>query len=419
MKKYLNRLIETTIKCELEALGCVAIEGPKWCGKSTTGERFAKTVVKLQNPITFKQYAAFAATSKENLLSAEKPLMFDEWQKIPDIWDFIRADIDETGLAGQYILTGSAKPLEDQNRHRGTGRISKITMRPMSLWESGDSTGEISLKDLFDGKDNVSGKSKLSLENLTFVTCRGGWPEAVIRPGQALTLTADYYKSLTTEDIKGVDGIRRNPKRAQAVLRAYARNISTYAANTTIQTDVAANDSTLDIKTFASYVSAFEKLYVIENISAWSPKLRSKSIIRSANKRQFVDPSIAAIALGAKPHDFIKDLNTFGFFFESLCDRDLRIYAQCLEGGLYHYNDGDGLEADAVIHLNDGRWGAAEIKVGGNLIDEAAKNLLKLKNKVDLSQVKEPSFLMVLSGVPNAYKRPDGVLVVPIGCLKD
>ena len=417
MKQYLNRLIEAVIKRELEALGCVAIEGPKWCGKSTTGERFAKTVVKLQNPITYRQYATFATTSKENLLRGEKPLMFDEWQKIPDIWDFIRTDIDETGLAGQYILTGSAKPLEDQKRHSGTGRIAKITMRPMSLWESGDSTGEISLKDLFDGKDNVFGKSKLSLDDLTFVVCRGGWPETVTRPNHALTLAADYYKSLTTEDIKEVDEIKRNPNRAQAVLRAYARNISTYATNTTIQSDVAANDSTIDIKTFLSYVLAFEKLYVIENITAWSPKLRSKSIIRTTDKRQFVDPSIAATALGAKPHDFINDLNTFGFFFESLCHRDLRIYAQCLEGELYHYNDGDGLEADAIIHLNDGRWGAVEIKVGGNQIEEAATNLLKLKNKVDLT--KEPSFLMVLTGAPDAYKRPDGVLVVPIGCLKD
>jgi len=419
MKQYLSRLIETAIKRRLEAIGCVAIEGPKWCGKSTTGERFAKTIVKLQNPITFRQYAAFATTSKENLLHGEKPLMFDEWQKIPDIWDFIRTDIDETGLAGQYILTGSAKPLEDQKRHSGAGRIAKITMRPMSLWESGDSTGEISLKSLFDGKDNILGKSKLSLDDLTFVTCRGGWPETVMRPAQMLTLVSDYYKSLTTEDIKDVDGIKRNPRRAQAVLRAYARNISTFAANTTIQGDVAANDSTLDIKTFSSYVSAFEKLYVIENITAWSPKLRSKSIIRTTDKRQFVDPSIAAIALGAKPHDFINDLNTFGFFFESLCDRDLRIYAECLEGELYHYHDGDGLEVDAIIHLNNGSWGAVEIKVGGNQIDEAAKNLLRFKNKMDLSQLKELKFLMVLTGACDAYKRPDGVLVVPIGCLKD
>jgi predicted AAA+ superfamily ATPase len=418
MKQYISRLIETTIKRELDALGCVAIEGPKWCGKSTTGERFAKTVIKLQNPITYRQYTAFATTSKENLLRGNKPLMFDEWQKIPDIWDFIRTDIDETGLAGQYILTGSTKPLKGLERHSGTGRISKITMRPMSLWESGDSTGEVSLNALFNGNDAIFGKSKLSLDDLTFIVCRGGWPETVVKPAQALTLSAAYFKSLTTEDITDADGIKRNPRRAQAILRAYAQQISSFATNTTLQADVTANDSTIDIKTLSSYVCAFEKLFVIENITAWSPKLRSRSVIRTADKRQFVDPSIATIALGARPRDLIDDLHTFGFFFESLCQRDLRIYAQSLDGELYHYHDGDGLEVDAVVHLSNGRWGAIEIKVGGNQIDEAAMNLIRLKNKVAPS-LRAPSFLMVLTGVPDAYKRPDGVLVVPIGCLRN
>ena len=418
MKQYINRLIEATIKRELAALGCVAIEGPKWCGKSTTGERFAKSVVKLSNPITYKQYAAFATTSRENLLRGEKPLMFDEWQKIPDIWDFIRTDIDETGHSGQYILTGSSKPIKNQERHSGTGRITKVIMRPMSLWESGDSTGEVSLKDLFDGKDAVFGRSKLTLDNLAFVVCRGGWPEAVIKPEQALTLTAAYFRSLTSEDINDVDGVKRNTRRTQAILRSYARCISSLTPNTTMQADVAANDSTIDIKTFMSYISALEKLYVIENTTAWSPKLRSKSVIRMAAKRQFVDPSIAAVALGAKPQDLINDLNTFGFFFESLCHRDLRIYIQSLDGELYHYNDSDGLEADAIVHLRDGRWGAIEVKVGGNEIDSAAANLIRLKNKVDAG-LGNPSFLMILTGVPDAYKRADDVLIVPIGCLKD
>jgi len=419
MKRYLNRLIETVITSELSAIGCVAIEGPKWCGKSTTAERFAKTIIKLQDPIVFRQYAGFATTSKEHLLAGEKPLMFDEWQKIPDIWDFVRASIDDTGESGQYILTGSAKPVEDRLRHSGTGRIAKITMRPMSLWESGDSTGEVSLKDLFDGKDAVSGKSKLSLDDLAFVTCRGGWPEAVLKPAQALMLTNSYFKSLVSTDIKDVDGIKRNQHRAKSVLRAYARNISSFATNVTIVDDIAANDSTMDHKSFASYVSAFEKLFVIENVAAWSPELRSKSAIRTAHKRQFVDPSIAAVALGAKPKDLVNDLDTFGLFFESLCDRDLRIYAENLGGELYHYHDSDDLEADAIVHLSDGKWGAIEIKVGGNFIDAAAANLLKLKDKVDATSMSEPSFLMILTGVPTAYKRPDGVLVVPIGCLKN
>ena len=419
MKQYLERLIDNTIALQMEAIGCVAIEGPKWCGKSTTGGRFAKTVIKLQDPIIFKHYAGLAATSREHLLAGDKPLMFDEWQKIPDIWDFIRMDIDEKSGVGQYILTGSAKPLEDKARHTGTGRIAKVTMRPMSLWESKDSTGEVSLKDVFDGKDKIFGKAKLTLDDLAFVTCRGGWPESVMRPAQALMLAENYFKSLTTEDIVNVDGVRRNPRRAQAVLRAYARNISTYVTNSTLLADIAANDGTIDKTTLSSYLSAFTKLFVIEDITAWTPALRSKSIIRSAEKRQFVDPSIAALALDAKPNDLVADLNTFGFLFESLCERDLKIYAQSINGEVYHYRDGDGLEADAIIHLANGKWGAVEIKLGGNLIDEAAANLLKLKKKINTDKMSEPSFLMVLTGAPGAYKRPDGVLVVPIGCLKD
>jgi predicted AAA+ superfamily ATPase len=418
MKQYQERLIEKTIQRQMEAIGAIVLEGPKWCGKSTTAARFAKTVVKLQNPITYKQYQSFATTSIENLLNGEKPLMFDEWQKIPEIWDFIRFDIDENGGTGQYILTSSAKPVEDGYRHTGTGRITKITMRPMSLWESKDSTGEVSLKDVFDGKHDIFGKSKLSLDDIAFVTCRGGWPESVVKQNQALTLATDYFKALTTEDINSLDGVKRNPRRAVAVLRSYARNISTFATNATLLADIFVNDTTMDAKTLASYISAFTKLFVIEDVLAWSPKLRSKAIIRSAAKRQFVDPSIAAIALNAKPNDLINDLNTFGFLFESLCDRDLRIYADHLGGEVYHYHDADGLEADAILHLPDGRWGAVEIKLGGDLIDEAAKNLLKLKKKVDTDKVNEPSFLMVLTAAPNAYKRPDGVLVVPITCLK-
>ncbi|MDD3382042.1 MAG: DUF4143 domain-containing protein [Bacilli bacterium] len=418
MQRYINRLIEKTIETELNALGCIAIEGPKWCGKSTTGARFAKTIVKLQNPITYRQYLAYSTTSKENLLKGDKPLMFDEWQKIPDIWDFIRTDIDETGLPRQYILTGSAKPIEDQKRHSGTGRISKIVMRTMSLWESGESSGEVSLRKLFAKEDSVFGKSKLSFDELAYVVCRGGWPETVLRQDQFSTLVSAYFKSLTTEDIVDVDGIKRNPRRAQAILRTYARNISTFATNKTLQSDVAANDSTIDIKTFTSYVTAFEKLYVIENVKAWSPRLRSKTTIRTADKRQFIDPSIAAIALDAKPSDLVNDLETFGFFFESLCHRDLRIYAQSIGGELYQYKDGDGLEVDAIIHLSDGSWGAIEVKLGGNEIDDAARNLIKLKNIIDPS-LKKPSFLMVLTGAPTAYKREDGVVVVPIACLKD
>lgn len=418
MQNYIPRLIETSISRELSAIGCVSIEGPKWCGKSTTAELFAKTVIKLQNPMIFTQYSAFASTSKENLLRGEKPILFDEWQKIPEIWDFIRTDIDETRLIGQYLLTGSSKPSKAQSRHTGTGRIAKLTMYPMSLWESSDSVGSVSLYDLFYSSHAVLGQSKITLDEIAFVICRGGWPQAVLRPDQALILSQDYFNSLTTEDISDVDDIKRNPRRAREILRSYARNICSFASTSTLLSDVASNDSTMDIKTLTSYIIAFEKLFVIDNIAAWTPALRSKSVIRAANKRQFIDPSIAAAALGAKPNDLINDLKTFGFFFESLCHRDLKIYANSMGGELYHYHDSYGLEIDGIIHLSDGRWGAVEIKLGGNEIEQAAKNLLCLKNRVN-SNLGDPSFLMVLTGAPYAYKRTDGVIVVPIGCLKN
>lgn len=418
MQNYIPRLIETSISRELSAIGCVSIEGPKWCGKSTTAELFAKTVIKLQNPIIFTQYSAFASTSKENLLRGEKPILFDEWQKIPEIWDFIRADIDETRLIGQYLLTGSSKPSKAQSRHTGTGRIAKLTMYPMSLWESSDSVGSVSLYDLFYSSHAVLGQSKITLDEIAFVICRGGWPQAVLRPDQALILSQDYFNSLTTEDISDVDDIKRNPRRAREILRSYARNICSFASTSTLLSDVASNDSTMDIKTLTSYIIAFEKLFVIDNIAAWTPALRSKSVIRAANKRQFIDPSIAAAALGAKPNDLINDLKTFGFFFESLCHRDLKIYANSMGGELYHYHDSYGLEIDGIIHLSDGKWGAVEIKLGGNEIEQAANNLLCLKNRVN-SNLGDPSFLMVLTGAPYAYKRTDGVIVVPIGCLKN
>lgn len=418
MQNYIPRLIESSISRELSAIGCVSIEGPKWCGKSTTAELFAKTVIKLQNPIIFTQYSAFASTSKENLLRGEKPILFDEWQKIPEIWDFIRTDIDETRLIGQYLLTGSSKPSKAQSRHTGTGRIAKLTMYPMSLWESSDSVGSVSLYDLFYSSHAVLGQSKITLDEIAFVICRGGWPQAVLRPDQALILSQDYFNSLTTEDISDVDDIKRNPRRAREILRSYARNICSFASTSTLLSDVASNDSTMDIKTLTSYIIAFEKLLVIDNIAAWTPALRSKSVIRAANKRQLIDPSIAAAALGAKPNDLINDLKTFGFFFESLCHRDLKIYANSMGGELYHYHDSYGLEIDGIIHLSDGKWGAVEIKLGGNEIEQAANNLLCLKNRVN-SNLGDPSFLMVLTGAPYAYKRTDGVIVVPIGCLKN
>ena len=420
MKAYLPRLIEEEIENQLKAAGCVVIEGPKWCGKSTTAKRFAKTVVEFQKKRVFEQYKVYAGLDEKRLLEGDKPLMFDEWQKMPDIWDYIRADIDEHGGRGRYILTGSAKPIEDFSRHSGTGRMARIIMRPMSLWESRESSGEISLTELFAGNLNIRGSSKLTFEQTAFVCCRGGWPETVGDDEQTALLLADnYYRSLTEHDITDVDEIKRNPIRARKVLRSYARHISSLAANRTIQQDIIATDSTMDDKTLTSYTNAFRKLYVIEDVSAWSPRLRSKTTIRTADKRQFTDPSVAAAALGARPRDLIDDINTFGLLFESLCVRDLRIYAGKIGGAVYHYRDTRGLEADAIIHLNNGDWGAVEIKLGDDRIDEAAKNLLKLKESIDTEHEKAPKFLMVLTGLNYGYRRLDGVLVVPIGCLKN
>ena len=419
-KEYLPRLIEEKIQDQMEATGCIVIEGPKWCGKSTTAKRFAKTVVELQMPKTFERYKVFATTSEGRLLEGEKPLMFDEWQKIPELWDYIRHDLDNNGGRGKFLLTGSAKPIEDPNRHSGAGRMAKIIMRPMSLWESGESSGQISLKDIFAGNHKISGDSKINFEQIAYVICRGGWPEVIGDSEKvALRVASNYYQLLTDDDITDVDKIKRDPERARRILRSYARNISSLASNKTIKLDIARNDSVMDEKTLASYMNALRKLFVIEDVLPWTPFLRSKTTIRAANKRQFVDPSLAAVALGATPNDLLNDMNTFGLLFESLCVRDLRIYADKLNGTVYHYHDTNGLEADAIVHLNNGDWGAVEIKLGGNHINDAAANLLKLKNRIDEVRMKAPKFLMVLTGLNYGYCRPDGVLVVPIGCLKD
>lgn len=422
MREYLDRLIEISILDSLRSIGCIVIEGPKWCGKSTTGKRFAKSIVELAKPNIYKQYKVFSDLGDPILLKGEKPLMFDEWQKIPDLWDYIRADIDEKGLRGQYILTGSTRPQEDEKRHSGTGRIIKIVMRPMSLWESRESTGQVSLRDLFDKPEAITGKSNLLLSDMAFILCRGGWPQAVLEKEKNIALKAaqNYINTLVEEDINEVDGKKKNPQRARAILRAYARNLSTPAKISTIKNDIEVNDIALDSRTLDLYINSFRNLYVIEDIEAWSPKLRSKSVLRTTNTRQLIDPSLATASMNASPDDLISDLKTFGFLFESLCIRDLRIYAQSLSGNVYNYRDSSGLETDAIIHLNDGQWGAIEVKIGGEeSIELAAKHLIELKDKVDTEKMKQPAFLMVITASQYAYRRSDGVYVVPIGCLKN
>lgn len=414
MEKYLPRLIDVEIVKQMKAIGCVVIEGPKWCGKSTTAERFAKTVVKLQKKEILKKYQVFVTTDSDKLFEGERPIMFDEWQKLPDLWDCIRNEIDEANSRGDFILTGSAKPIEDKDRHSGTGRITKVFMRPLSLWESQESTGEVSLEKLLNGEHNVSCQAKLKLNDIAYLICRGGWPKIIHdEKNVALTLSKDYYKSLIEEDING------NPERAKKVLHSYARNISSTASNKTIKDDIVNNNETFDDKTLAAYTNELRKLYVIEDVIAWSPKLRSATTIRASNKRQFVDPSIAVAALGANPNDLFNDMNTFGLLFESLCVRDLRIYAESLGGIVYHYRDSSGLETDAIVHMENGDWGAIEIKLGGDEIEDAASKLLAFKNKIDFDKMKQPKFLMILTGLDYGYQRPDGVLVVPIGCLRN
>jgi predicted AAA+ superfamily ATPase len=421
MSKYLERLIDTAISEALQEAGCVVVEGPKWCGKSTSARRLAKTVVELQWPSTYKQYKMYADTGDAALLRGETPIMFDEWQTIPDLWNYARAEVDRRGGRGHFILTGSAKPVEDKNRHSGIGRMKKVVMRPMSMWESGDSDGTVSIKELFDGNASITGKPKHNLSDIAYIVCRGGWPEAVTAGNRELSLklAVNYVHLLVTSDIVSVDDIKRNPTRAKAILRTYARNISQSARLGTLLADMDAKDAVSDIRTFESYINALKKLYVIEDVEAWSPRLRSKASIRTTDTRHFVDPSIAAVVLEASPSDLENDLETFGLLFESLCIRDLRVYSERLGGTIFNYRDSLGLEVDAVIHLNNGKWGAIEVKLGGEeAVNKAAKNLIKLRDKIDESE-KSPSFFLVITATGFAHRRPDGVLVVPIGCLKD
>jgi len=419
---YLPRLIEKPITESMKTNGCIVIEGPKWCGKSTTSERFAKSVIKLQKPATYKQYRILADIGDDNLLSGENPVLFDEWQKIPELWDYVRNYIDETSGKGLFILTGSAKPIEDKERHSGIGRMKKIIMRTMSLWESNESSGEVSLRNLFDNTKNVSGKNRYQLKDIAHIICRGGFPSAVIEKDKDISLNyaKDYVNTLVSTDITSVDDIKRNPKRARAILKSYARNISTPAKMTTILKDVESNTDTQDIRTINSYIDAFSKLFVIDETDSWTPKLRSKTAIRTTSTKHFVDPSIATAILDANPNDLIQDLNTFGLLFENLVIRDLKIYTQSLDGNVYNYRDKSGLEADAVIHLNDGRWGLIEIKLGGEtLINEGALTLTKLKEVIDQDKMNKPAFLAIITATDSfAYKREDGIYVIPIACLK-
>ena len=420
---YKKRIADGLLQRKLAGKGAVLIEGAKWCGKTTTAEQIAKSVLYMSETGMVEQNIKLASLNPKLLLRGETPRLIDEWQIAPQLWDSVRFESDHSPL-GHFILTGSSVPADmSKVIHSGTGRIGWIKMRPMSLWESHESTGEVSLGELFTAPDQVGGINKMDIEQVAFLTCRGGWPLAVDMDREiALDQAFDYIEAVEKRDISKVDGVERDPVRVHRLLRSLARNQGSQASFGTIRADLQANESdTLSEDTISSYIKALKEIFVVEDSEAWNPNLRSKTAIRTSDTRYFTDPSIATAALGIGPQDLVNDLNTFGLVFETLAVRDLRVYAEALNGKVYHFRDKNGLECDAVIHLRDGRYGLVEIKLGGDdLVDEGSESLLKLAGKIDTERMNAPSFMMVLVGVGTyAYRREDGVYVVPIGCLKD
>jgi hypothetical protein len=374
----------------------------------------------MQDPDKMASYMAMADTKPSLLLKGEIPRLVDEWQMAPILWDAVRFEVDKRNEPGQFILTGSAVPLDNVTAHTGTGRISRILMRPMSLFESLESNGLVSLHALFNGSQEEGCTSDLSIEKIAFALCRGGWPASVQRDqAPALRMARDYVEAVINYDVSRVDNIEKNPERVRLLLRSLARNVATLATLQTIKDDIEATDITVSEKTIALYINALRRIFVIEDLPAWSPSLRSRTAIRTSPKRHFVDPSIATAVLRMNPEGVLNDFKTFGFLFESLCTRDVRIYSQAIDGDVFHYRDKSGLESDLIIKLRDGRWAAVEVKLGNKQVEEAAQNLLTLKSKIDAEKMGEPSFLMVLTGGQYAYRRNDGVWIVPVACLKE
>lgn len=412
---YIPRLIENQIKEKLDFYGAISVEGCKWCGKSTTAKQFARSILELQNPDSYKNSLELIELDASRLLAGDKPKLIDEWQNIPSIWDAVRYDIDKTSLSNQYILTGSASPLRERPMHSGTGRIVRLKMRPMSLFESGDSTAEISVNELFSAPRKILGHDPKTLQDIIDLAIRGGWPEAVVKtPKNPNMIAIDYIDSIINDQENYTIANNYSSYKMRDVIRSMARNICTPINNSTI-----AKDSKVSNETVASYTALLESLHILDDIPAWSPKLRSKTEIRSGSKRNFVDPSLAITALHATRENLLDDLNTLGFVFESLCLRDLNIYMDNLGGEVFYYRDKNGLECDAILHLDNGQWGAAEIKLGATeSIESAAASLKKLASNIDQDDMATPAFLVVITAIGYAYRRPDGVYVVPIGCLK-
>ena len=418
-KPYISRICDVQLQEALFTMGAVLIEGAKWCGKTSTAANVSGSTLFMQDPDNAQVYQEMADTKPSLLLKGDTPRLIDEWQMAPVLWDAVRFEVDKRGVPGQFILTGSAVPADNVTAHTGTGRFARILMRPMSLYESQESNGTVSLADLFDG-NNIESLSDLSIEQIAFAVCRGGFPATIGKPDKAaLQMSVDYVEAVINQDISQVDGVEKNPNRVRLLLRSLARNIATMASAQTILKDIESAETSISDKTFAAYNNALRRIFVVEPMPAWSPSLRSKTAIRTSPKHHFVDPSIATAVMRINPAAVLQDFEYFGFLFEALCARDIRIYAQHNDGDVFHYRDKSGLEADMIVALRDGRWGAIEVKLGNKQIEQAAENLLKLKEKIDVDKMREPSFLMILTGGQYAFRRKDGVFVVPIGCLKN
>ncbi len=424
MKEYKKRIADELLIEKLEEKGAVVIEGPKWCGKTTTASQVAKSIIRMDEPQRREDNIKMSEIAPTRLLEGETPKLIDEWQIAPKIWDAVRYEVDSRDDEGQFILTGSAVPVDsDEIKHSGTGRFTWLTMRPMSLYESGESSGEVSLEDLFSAPEAISGKNDMSIDKLAYVICRGGWPRAItMKEKAALAQAVDYYDGVVKSDINRADGVSKNPERVKRLMRSYARIQGGQVANTLIRDDIAANDTdTLNEDTVVSYINALKKIFVVEDMPAWNPNLRSKTAIRTSDTRYYVDSSIATAALGISPKDLVNDLDTMGLLFETMCVRDLRVYSEAIGGQVLHYRDKSGLECDTVIHLRNGSYGLVEVKLGGErLIAEGVKNLINLRDKIDTTKMECPSFMAIVIGIGEyAYRREDGIYIIPIACLKN